>query len=468
MRSIKVLGLLILLLTVLTGCGSDGEDAMTGDGYGGIAFRAVWNESPAAEQAAAASSAVIRAAAMPVSVVTVRLIVTGPGMNPMRKDFAASLHTGSIPGVPVGSGRVLTMQGRDSSGTQLYEGSSTNISVAKGQNTDAGTVVLNPVVNLIPVANAGPDQNVISGSVITLDGSTSNDANSDPLTYSWSFVSKPTGSAATLSNATLVKPTFAADKDGNYVLQLIVNDGSVNSTADSVTITAATGNSAPVANAGIDQNITTGSMVTLDGSTSSDANSDILVYSWSFVSKPTGSTATLNNATAVKPTFTADKDGNYLLQLIVNDGKVSSSTDTATITAATANSAPVANAGADQSVLQGAVVTLDGSASSDAENEDLTYTWSFVSKPATSIASFNDSHAVKPTWSADVSGQYVVKLVVNDGGRNSSAANVVITVNAQGSGTISWENEGTTTGGGTINWATEGTSSETGSGKISW
>ena len=67
-------------------------------------------------------------------------------------------------------------------------------------------------------------------------------------------------------------------------------------------------NTAPVANAGTAQSVTIGSVVALDGSDSSDADGNLLTYSWAFTSKPSGSTATLSSATAVKPTFTADVD----------------------------------------------------------------------------------------------------------------------------------------------------------------
>ena len=50
-------------------------------------------------------------------------------------------------------------------------------------------------------------------------------------------------------------------------------------------------NTAPIADAGIDQNVITGSLVTLDGSKSSDPNDDMLSYNWSFTAKPTGSSA---------------------------------------------------------------------------------------------------------------------------------------------------------------------------------
>ncbi|MCM3905527.1 MAG: PKD domain-containing protein [Pyrinomonadaceae bacterium] len=97
--------------------------------------------------------------------------------------------------------------------------------------------------NTRPVANAGPDQTVSVGATVQLNGSGSSDADGDPLTFSWSFVSRPAGSNAVLSNPGAVTPTFFADQIGDYVLQLIVNDGNLNSVPDTVTIT--TTNSRP-------------------------------------------------------------------------------------------------------------------------------------------------------------------------------------------------------------------------------
>ena len=281
--------------------------------------------------------------------------------------------------------------------------------------------------NAVPVANAGPDQNVTTGALVTLDGSASSDGNGDMLIYIWSFESVPAGSAAKLSPQFAPKPTFTADLDGAYVVRLVVNDGSGESMADTVTITAATENSAPVANAGADQNVTTGALVTLDGSGSSDANGDALVYAWSFDSVPSGSTATLVSPTTNKPSFTADLAGSYVVRLVVNDGTVDGIADTVTVTAATGNSVPVANAGADQNVIKGEQVSLDGSGSSDANGDLLTYLWSFVSVPSGSTAALASSTTAKPSFKADLEGSYVVRLVVNDGTVDSVADTVTIT-----------------------------------------
>ncbi len=73
------------------------------------------------------------------------------------------------------------------------------------------------------------------------------------------------------------------------------------------------------------------SLIQLNGSGSTDVDGDALRYQWSLLSTPGGSAAVLSSASSVTPTFTADKGGDYVVQLIVFDGTVESSPDTATI-----------------------------------------------------------------------------------------------------------------------------------------
>jgi hypothetical protein len=280
------------------------------------------------------------------------------------------------------------------------------------------------------VANAGVAQNVTTASVVTLDGSASSDANRDVLTYLWTLVSKPTSSTAALSSTTSAKPTFSADIAGVYVVSLVVNDGALSSPVTTTTITASVANSAPVANAGVSQNVTTGSVVTLTGAGSTDANSDTLTYIWSFASMPTGSTAALSSTSVVSPTFTANLAGTYVVNLLVNDGKVNSSNVSAvTVTASAANSTPVANAGVNQTVATGATVTLTGAGSTDANGDTLTYLWALTTSPTGSTASLSSTTVVSPTFVANVAGIYVASLIVNDGKVSSTVATVAITAN---------------------------------------
>lgn len=92
--------------------------------------------------------------------------------------------------------------------------------------------------NIVPVANAGTNQSITAGTIVTLNSSASSDGNNDPLTYTWTLNSKPAGSLAALTSTKLAQSSFTADMAGAYVATLIVNDGKVDSAAATVTITA--------------------------------------------------------------------------------------------------------------------------------------------------------------------------------------------------------------------------------------
>jgi cyclophilin family peptidyl-prolyl cis-trans isomerase len=83
--------------------------------------------------------------------------------------------------------------------------------------------------NTAPVANAGVYKNVVTDTVVTLDGRTSSDINGDKLGYRWEFTSKPSGSNATLLSSATAKPSFIPDVAGMYTFSLVVSDGKTNS-----------------------------------------------------------------------------------------------------------------------------------------------------------------------------------------------------------------------------------------------
>jgi hypothetical protein len=236
----------------------------------------------------------------------------------------------------------------------------------------------------------------------------------------------PGGSTAVLSDPNAVNPSFTADMLDEYIVELVVTDSlGAQSAPDYVLIN--TYNAPPIADAGPDQTIIVlGTTINLDGTKSSDPESDEIRYLWTITQKPAESTAELSDPCSVTPAFIADIHGDYVITLIVTDifGAVS---DPDNVTVSFENIKPVADAGANQYVIVGDTVSLDGSGSTDTNGDLLTYSWSFTSKPAGSLAELTSSTSVQTSFVVDEPGDYVVSLVVNDGFADSNAANVTIT-----------------------------------------
>ncbi len=320
----------------------------------------------------------------------------------------------------------LTGQAPDLAYTPMenYHGSDSFTFKAGDGTIESNIATISLTINAVNDAPVADPQSVSTdedtAATIILTGS---DADGDPLTFQ--VVSGPGHGSLTGTPPDL---TYAPDADyhGSDSFTFTVNDGAVDSESAMVTITVISVNDAPVADAGPDQSMFVGDTVTLDGSGSSDVDEDPLVYEWSLVSTPQGSTATLSDPSLVNPSFVADASGTYVIQLIVNDGFVDSVPDTVTITISTLNYKPVADAGPDQKVLSGDTVTLDGSGSSDPDDDPLTYVWSFISMPSGSSATLSDAAAINPSFVADLPGTYLLRLIVNDGEIDSDPDTVTI------------------------------------------
>ena len=169
-------------------------------------------------------------------------------------------------------------------------------------------------------------------------------------------------------------------------------------------------NNHPISNAGIDQHATSGSLVTLDGSNSTDPDDTILFYPWTQTS---GTSITLSDNETVNLTFTVpDVVDTFVFELLVNDGRKDSlKSDSVDITSLHSD------AGIDQSESIG-LITLDGSNSGDALGHTITYSWEIIEVPNTSTittSDLSDSTSINPTFTPDLIGDYIIQLDVNDG-----------------------------------------------------
>ena len=183
---------------------------------------------------------------------------------------------------------------------------------------------------------------------------------------------------------------------------------------------AAVLNLQPVADAGEDQTVFVGDLALLDASGSYDPDKNYpLTYEWQIVSKPAGSAAIVSEyvsadgSEASQVFIDVDVNGDYMVQLVVTDS-LGLASEPAFVVVSTYNSAPVANAGADQYFDNLGIIQLDGSQSFDSDGDPITFDWIIISKPPFSGAILSNPHAAQPTFVADMFGTYIVELVVTD------------------------------------------------------
>jgi hypothetical protein len=195
-----------------------------------------------------------------------------------------------------------------------------------GALSDTDTVAIT-VLPLGPTADAGADQQVSAGALVTLDGSGSSGTG---VTLEWTEIG---GSTVALSSTSTEKPVFTAPSVAQATVvtfQLVVADGNGLQDSDTVDITILPSEAgAAQASAGADQQITEGTLVTLDATASTGSS---LTYSWAQIS---GTAVTLSSITTAQPVFIAHDVTNpetLSFRVTVQDDQGNSDTDEVDIT----------------------------------------------------------------------------------------------------------------------------------------
>ena len=141
---IVIYSVFILLLVIgagtckLENTEKDDSESLTG----GLVAQLVWEERIQAGELNSKNPRVLDT--IPAEVVTIRAIISASDMANIEEDFPVAAGEGVIDNVPIGTNRILTMQGLNSTGAAIYQGVATSITVAAGEIADAGTITMVP------------------------------------------------------------------------------------------------------------------------------------------------------------------------------------------------------------------------------------------------------------------------------------------------------------------------------------
>ncbi|MDE0092457.1 MAG: right-handed parallel beta-helix repeat-containing protein [Oligoflexia bacterium] len=258
------------------------------------------------------------------------------------------------------------------------------------------------------------------GEKVSLSGKRSYDRDGKRLSYAWSVLKKPSGSSVVIEGSDKPEAFFRPDKLGDYELELEVRDGKQTSKAK---VIVSSNKVRPKAEAGLDQLVNVSDEVKLDASLSSGKSKSNLSYSWSFIKKPVGSKAQLNKKKAKRVSFTADKPGDYELELEVSERGLSSRDR---VLVSTLNIAPQVQISKASSPVLSSALSLQAQVLDEdlnkrgAEERKVTYKWSVLLSPSVqsedeSVYRFTDVNSKDTSFTALKPGLYLLQLVAEDG-----------------------------------------------------
>ena len=251
--------------------------------------------------------------------------------------------------------------------------------------------------NVPPQAQAGSDQTVVAGTVVSLMGGASSDSDGRVSSYLWQQLSGDSVEldAGATATASFDSTVIATDQTLQFQLTVTDNDGA--SAADTVAVEV---NAAlPVADAGVDQSIGERRSVFIGGTGSRDAGGAITHYRWL---QRSGPAVTLTGADSSQARFTAPSvDGQaqspveLTFELTVSDEFGETASDAVQVSVTNTLIAPLADAGDNKTLdTTGAeasplIATLIGGGSSDPDGEIVSYAWQQSGSPIAGIALSN-------------------------------------------------------------------------------
>jgi len=294
-------------------------------------------------------------------------------------------------------------------------------------DTDDVSVTVSSV-NYPPRVNAGPDKRVNGGTQVTITGSAV-DLDDDIVNLEWKQLSGESLSFdKTKATISFTAPEVTPTTTKRIVLQLTATDSVGQIGSDQVIIFVAPENSAPKANAGPDMTVDENTIVNLT-CTGTDPDTNVLNYGWTSKSSKLVIVPSDSAKVSIKsPSVVSDET--FTMTCTVSDGKLTS-TDSMNLTVRNTLSLDIiANAGMDRIVNEKVKVNLDGTKSSDPENQKISYKWTQISGETVTLSS---TTSVTPSFTSPIVANGEIKVLtfelrVYDNNGREAVDTVVITV----------------------------------------
>jgi len=294
------------------------------------------------------------------------------------------------------------------------------------------------VVVLATVPPVSSGTNVVSAAIgytVALTSDSSKDPSGGTLSYAWSLVAKPAGSAVQLTAAVGVFSQLVPDVMGDYIVQVVATNAAGVASSYQTTVSvknqrpqaSISTNAVPTAQVnGPTVRLPVNTTLTLRGTGSTDADGDVLTYGWTLDSKPAGSAAALSSGAGAAVQLTTDISGSYRVRLRATDPSGAYSEQILSIDSG--NTAPTVQLDkTNMSIVAGTAANVSAAYSSDADGDALTYSWAIDARPAGSTAAIAAPNAAQLSFVPDVAGMYVASVTVSDG-KSSSLAFVTVRV----------------------------------------
>jgi hypothetical protein len=269
-----------------------------------------------------------------------------------------------------------------------------------------------------PTVTLAPDASINEGSNYTSGGTFTDPDSSDTWTATVNYGDGSGNQPLALKEDKTFDLTHFYADNGRFDVVVTVTDSSNRSSVQTTHVTVQ--NLPPTAEAGNGQTVKEGDLVKLLGSFTDPSPADTHTFNWHVVAS---NGQTVADGSGQNFQFVPNDNGVYTVTFKVTDDDGETASDTLLVNVN--NVAPTANAGADQTIDEGAVVMLVGNFTDPGAADTHTFTWHVVARNGQVAA---DGSGQNFQFVPNANGEYTVTFTVTDDDGFAGTDRAIITV----------------------------------------